>query len=64
MRLKAEEWQGYQQRFPWMVEKNIPLAIDEYAYFNFSGGGGPFGGENLKQALAYAMILNEMAALH
>ena len=60
VRLKAEEWQGYQQRFPQLMEKRIPLSIDEYAYFNFSGGGGPFGGENLKQALAYAMILNEM----
>ena len=59
VRLKAEEWQGYQHRFPQIVEKKIPLSIDEYAYFNNSGGG-PFGGENLKQALAYAMILNEM----
>ena len=59
VRLKAEEWQGYQKRFPQMVEKKIPLSIDEYAYFNFTPGG-PFGGENLKQALAYAMILNEM----
>jgi alpha-N-arabinofuranosidase len=60
VRLKVEEWQGYQQRFPWIVEKKISLSIDEYAYFNFGGGDGPFGGENLKQALAYAMILNEM----
>ena len=60
VRLKAEEWQGYQRRFPQLVEKKIPLSIDEYAYFNFNSGG-PFGGENLKQALAYAMILNEMA---
>ena len=36
VRLKAEEWQGYQKRFPQLVEKKIPLAIDEYAYFNFS----------------------------
>jgi alpha-N-arabinofuranosidase len=60
VRLKAEEWQGYQKRFPWMVEKDIPLSIDEYAYFNFTGEGSPFSGENLKQSLAYAMILNEM----
>jgi alpha-N-arabinofuranosidase len=60
VRLKVEEWQGYQQRFPQMAAKKIPLSIDEYAYFNFSGSGSPFGGENLKQALAYAMILNEM----
>ena len=36
VRLKAEEWQGYQQRFPAMVDKKIFLSIDEYAYF---GGG-------------------------
>lgn len=61
VRLKAEEWEGYQKRFPQLVEKHIPLAIDEYAYFNFTPGGSPFAGENLKQALAYGMILNEMA---
>jgi alpha-N-arabinofuranosidase len=61
VRLKAEEWEGYQKRFPQMVAKKIQLSIDEYAYFNRSPGGGPFGSENLKQALAYAMILNEMA---
>jgi alpha-L-arabinofuranosidase len=60
VRLKAEEWQGYQHRFPQLVEKKIPLSIDEYAYFNFTAGG-PFVGESLKQALAYGMILNEMA---
>ncbi len=57
-----EEYEGYQKRFPAMVEKKIPLSIDEYAYFNFTpgSGDGPFGGMNLKQGLAYAMILNEM----
>ena len=61
VRLKAEEWQGYQKRFPAMVEKKIPLSIDEYAYFNATpGGGGPFGGMTLRQDLAYGMILNEM----
>jgi alpha-N-arabinofuranosidase len=61
VRLKAEEWQGYQQRFPVMVEKKIPLSIDEYAYFGGTfEGGNPFAGESLKQALAYGMILNEM----
>ena len=62
VRLKAEEWQGYQKRFPEMVAKKIPLSIDEYAYFNFTPGSGegPFGGMNLKQALSYGMILNEM----
>jgi alpha-N-arabinofuranosidase len=53
---KAEEWQGYQQRFPAMLDKKIFLSIDEYAYF-----GGGFGrGVNLKLALAYGMIFNEM----
>jgi alpha-L-arabinofuranosidase len=54
--LKSEEWKGYQQRFPAMVDKKIFLSIDEYAYF-----GGGFGRSvNLKQALAYGMIFNEM----
>jgi alpha-N-arabinofuranosidase len=54
--LKAEEWEGYQQRFPAMVSKKIFLSVDEYAYF-----GGGFGrGVNLKLALAYGMIFNEM----
>jgi alpha-N-arabinofuranosidase len=53
---QAEEWQGYQQRFPAMVDKKIFLSIDEYAYF-----GGGFGRPmTLKQALAYGMIFNEM----
>ena len=60
VRLKAEEWQGYEQRFPWIVNK-IKLSIDEYAYF---GGGAPgegvFGRTTMKQALAYSMVLNEM----
>ena len=53
---KAEEWQGYQQRFPAMLDKKMFLSLDEYAYF-----GGGFGrGPNLKLALAYGMIFNEM----
>jgi alpha-N-arabinofuranosidase len=53
---QAEEWQGYQQRFPAMAGKNIFLSIDEYAYF-----GGGFGRPvALKQSLAYGMIFNEM----
>jgi alpha-N-arabinofuranosidase len=53
---QAEEWQGYQQRFPAMVDKKIFLSIDEYAYF-----GGGFGrAPSLKQALAYGLIFNEM----
>ncbi len=50
--LKAEEWQEYQRRFPAMIDKKIFLSIDEYAYT-----GAP---TNLKLALAYAMVFNEM----
>ncbi|MGO8757471.1 MAG: alpha-N-arabinofuranosidase [Terracidiphilus sp.] len=53
---QAEEWQGYQQRFPEMVDKKIFLSIDEYAYF-----GAGFGrSTTLRQALAYGMIFDEM----
>ena len=53
---QAEEWQGYQQRFPAMAGKKIFLSIDEYAYF-----GGGFGRPTtLKQSLAYGLIFNEM----
>src|SRR5579883_46969 len=52
VRKKAEEWREYEKRFPAMVDKKIFLSIDEYAY---SGAPG-----NLKLALAYGMILNEM----
>jgi alpha-N-arabinofuranosidase len=51
VRMKAEEWKIYEQRFPAIRDKKIFLAIDEYAYF---------GGANLKSALAYAMVLQEM----
>ena len=50
--LKGEEWQEYEQRFPEMKAKNIFMSNDEYAY----SGGQP----NLKLALAYAMVFNEM----
>jgi alpha-N-arabinofuranosidase len=52
VRLKAEEWDEYQKRFPAMIDKKIFLSIDEYAYT-----GAP---ANLKMALAYAMVFNEM----
>ena len=52
VREKAEGWQEYERRFPAMIEKKIFLAIDEYAYT-----GTP---QNLKLALAYAMVFNEM----
>jgi alpha-L-arabinofuranosidase len=32
VRLKAEEWQEYQKRFPAILDKEIFLSIDEYAY--------------------------------
>jgi alpha-N-arabinofuranosidase len=53
---KAEEWEGYQQRYPAMLRSKTFLSIDEYAYF-----GGNFNrGADLKLALAYGMIFNEM----
>ena len=56
VRLNAEAWERYQQRFPAMLTNKTFLSIDEYAYFGGSGGMGA----NLKLALAYAMIFNEM----
>lgn len=53
---KAEEWEGYEQRFPEMRQKHIFLSIDEYAYF----GGGFNRSATLKTGLAYGLILNEM----
>jgi alpha-N-arabinofuranosidase len=58
IRRHAEEWEGYQKRFPQMIDKKIFLSIDEYAYG--LGGGGRGMGPNLQSALAYAMLLNEM----
>jgi len=52
VRMKAEEWGIYQQRFPAIKEKHIFLSMDEYAYT-----GAPV---NLKLALAYSMVLQEM----
>jgi len=57
IRRHAEEWEGYQKRFPQMVDKKIFLSIDEYSY---GGGGGVRTGPNLKSALAYGMLFNEM----
>ncbi|MGH9685978.1 MAG: alpha-L-arabinofuranosidase C-terminal domain-containing protein [Candidatus Acidiferrales bacterium] len=50
--LKAEEWRAYERLFPAMIDKKIFLSNDEYAYT-----GAP---TNLKLALAYAMVFNEM----
>lgn len=52
VRLKGEEWQEYEKRYPEMKTKNIFMSNDEYAYT----GSQP----NLKLALAYAMVFNEM----
>ncbi|MFP5203779.1 MAG: alpha-N-arabinofuranosidase [Acidobacteriota bacterium] len=56
IRRHAEEWEGYQQRFPKMVPDHIFLSIDEYAY----SGGGRRMGPSLKIALAYGMLFDEM----
>ncbi len=52
VRLKAEQWQAYEQRFPAMRRRHIFMSIDEYAYTGAAA--------NLKLALAYAMVFNEM----
>jgi len=52
VRLKAEERQDYEQGYPEMKAKNIFMSNDEYAYTG--------GQTNLKLALAYAMVFNEM----
>ncbi|WP_184003218.1 alpha-L-arabinofuranosidase C-terminal domain-containing protein [Stakelama sediminis] len=52
VRMKADEWKIYQQRFPKMKDKDIFLSIDEYAYI-----GAP---QDLKLSLAYSMVLQEM----
>ncbi|HEY5054555.1 MAG TPA: alpha-N-arabinofuranosidase [Acidobacteriaceae bacterium] len=60
---KALEWEGYQKRFPQMVDKHIFLSIDEYSFSGMPGGtaaGGGRGGANLATDLAYGMIFNEM----
>ena len=55
----AEEWEGYQQRFPQMVPDKTFMSLDEYAYGGV-GGGNRMGGPDLKSALAYGMLLDEM----
>ncbi|MGA7887416.1 MAG: alpha-N-arabinofuranosidase [Acidobacteriaceae bacterium] len=54
--LYAQTWDRYEQRFPQLAQKHIFLSIDEYAYF----GGNFMRGPDLKLALAYGMIFNEM----
>lgn len=54
--LYQQTWRRYQERFPAMLAKHIFLSVDEYAYF-----GGDFRRPpDLKLALAYGMIFNEM----
>jgi len=61
IRRHVEEWQGYQKRFPQMVDKKIFLSIDEYAYGGLGGGGSArLRGPTLQTALAYGMLFNEM----
>jgi alpha-N-arabinofuranosidase len=52
VREKAEEWDDYKIRFPEIAKNNLFLSMDEWAYT-----GGP---SNLKLALAYAEVLQEM----
>jgi alpha-N-arabinofuranosidase len=56
VRMKADEWGIYQQRFPAIKDKHIFLSIDEFAYIGTSFGSPP----DLKLALAYATVLQEM----
>jgi alpha-L-arabinofuranosidase len=58
----AEEWEGYQKRFPQMITNKIFLSMDEYSYGGGGGGGGGARptGPNLKSALAYGMLFDEM----
>jgi len=51
VRMKADEWGIYEQRFPTIKRDKIFLSIDEYGYF---------GPPNLKLSLAYSMVLQEM----
>jgi alpha-N-arabinofuranosidase len=53
---RAQQWEGYQKRFPAMLDKHIFLSIDEWA---FQGGGGTRGA-SLATALEYGTIFNEM----
>jgi alpha-N-arabinofuranosidase len=55
VRMKAEEWAIYQQRFPAMRQAPVFLSIDEYAYIG-TWGEPP----TLKTALAYSEVLQEM----
>jgi alpha-L-arabinofuranosidase len=49
---KGKAWRKYEQRYPEMKTKEIFMSNDEYAYTG--------GQTDLKLALAYAMVFNEM----
>ncbi|MFZ2995817.1 alpha-L-arabinofuranosidase C-terminal domain-containing protein [Sphingobium sp.] len=57
VRMKAEEWKIYQQKFPAIATANdgkgIFMSMDEYAYMAKDGA-------TLKSALAYSMVIQEM----
>lgn len=57
VRMKAEQWKIYQQRYPDIARgndgKGIFLSMDEYAYMAKDGA-------TLKSALAYSMVIQEM----
>jgi len=50
--LKGEEWEEYEKLYPEMKAKQIFMSNDEYAYTG--------GQTDLKLALAYGMVFNEM----
>ena len=52
VRMKAQEWGIYQQRYPAIKDEHIFLSMDEFAYT-----GAPV---NLRLALAYSMVFQEM----
>jgi alpha-N-arabinofuranosidase len=56
VKMKAEEWSIYRQRFPAMGDKPIFLSIDEYAYIGSDMRAKPA----LKTSLAYAQVFQEM----
>jgi alpha-N-arabinofuranosidase len=57
VRMKAEQWNIYRQRYPEIAKANggkgIFLSMDEYAYMAKDGA-------TLKSALAYSMVIQEM----
>ena len=53
VRMKADEWHIYEQRFPAIKTDKIFLAIDEYAYMARPA--------TLKSSLAYSMVLQRDA---